>query len=201
MRHAVGYSREQTPTMAAMLFVLVLETVAMDLLLRRFGLPDVPRLVILALDASSALGVLGVMVSCARRPHTVSPDGLRLRYGRLFSLDVPAELIASARIDRRYDEKRLVGVADGELALAVSSQTNIVVELREPIEVPRPRRPWMTAVRSAAAVRRVRFFADDPAAAVRAVAALAPAEHGPGLTTTRRVPPHRPRGRTRARRR
>ncbi|KAB8185038.1 hypothetical protein [Microbispora catharanthi] len=130
-----------------------------------------PRLVILALDASSAVGVLGVMVSCARRPHTVSPDGLRLRYGRLFSLDVPAELIASARIDRRYDEKRLVCLADGELALAVSSQTNIVAELREPIEVPRPRRPWMTAVRSAAAVRRVRFFADDPAA-VRAVGAL-----------------------------
>ncbi|OPG08175.1 hypothetical protein [Microbispora sp. GKU 823] len=171
MRHAAGYSREQTPTMAAMLFVLVLETVAMDLLLRRFGLPDPPRLVILALDASSALGVLGVMVSCARRPHTVSPDGLRLRYGRLFSLDVPAEIIASARIDRRYDEKRLVRLSDGELALAVSSQTNIVVDLREPMKVPRPRRPW-TAVRPAETVRRVRFFADDPAAALRAVVAL-----------------------------
>ncbi|GAB3901009.1 hypothetical protein GCM10027612_63680 [Microbispora bryophytorum subsp. camponoti] len=157
--------------MAAMLFVLVLETVAMDLLLRRFGLPDVPRLVILALDASSVLGVLGIMVSCARRPHTVTPDGLRLRYGRLFGLDIPAELVASARIDRRYDEKRLVRLSDGELALAVSSQTNLVVELREPIEVPRPRRPWTTAAGSAA-VRRVRFFADDPAAAVRAVAAL-----------------------------
>ncbi|MGI5156253.1 hypothetical protein [Microbispora sp. CA-102843] len=171
MRHAVSYSREQTPTMAALLFVLVLETVAMDLLLRRFGLPDVPRLVILALDASSALGVLGVMVSCARRPHTVSPDGLRLRYGRLFSLDVPAELIASARIDRRYDEKRLLRLSDGELALAVSAQTNIVVDLREPIEVARPRRLLAAAVRPTA-VPRVRFFADDPAAALRAVAAL-----------------------------
>lgn len=171
MRHAAGYSREQTPTMAALLFVMVLETVAMDLLLRRFGLPDLPRLVILALDASSALAVLGVMVSCARRPHVVSPDGLRLRYGRMFGLDVPAELIASARIDRRYDEKRLVRLSDGELALAVSSQTNFVVELREPIEVPRPRRPWQP-VRPAAAVRRVRFFADDPAATLRAVAAL-----------------------------
>ncbi|MEU6411263.1 hypothetical protein [Microbispora sp. NPDC046933] len=171
MRHAVSYSREQTPTMAALLFVLVLETVGADLLLRRFGLPDLPRLVILVLDAASALGVLGVMVSCARRPHTVSPDGLRLRYGRLFSLDVPAELIASARIDRRYDERKLVRLSDGELALAVSSQTNMVAELREPIEVPRPRRPWR-AVHTAAAVRRVRFFADDPAAALRAVAAL-----------------------------
>ncbi|WP_260615593.1 MerR family DNA-binding transcriptional regulator [Microbispora sp. KK1-11] len=65
----------------------------------------------------------------------------------------------------RYDEKRLV-------RLAVSSQTNIVVELREPIEAPRPRRPWTTAAPSAAAVRRVRFFADDPAAALRALAAL-----------------------------
>ncbi|MGW5260548.1 hypothetical protein ACWEQG_06230 [Microbispora sp. NPDC004025] len=171
MRHAIGYSREQTPTMAVLLVVLVLETVAMDLLLRRFGLPDAPCLVILALDAASALGVLGVMVSCARRPHTVSPDALRLRYGRLFSVDVPVRLVASARVDRRYDEKRLLRLTDGELALAVSSQTNLVVELREPIEVSPPRRPWQAA-RPATAVRRVRFFADDPAAAVRAVAAL-----------------------------
>ncbi|GAB3145152.1 MerR family transcriptional regulator [Microbispora hainanensis] len=105
------------------------------------------------------------------REESPSPDGLRLRYGRLFGLDVPAELIASARIDRRYDEKKLVRLSDGELALAVSSQTNLVVELREPIEVPPPRRPWQ-AVRPAVAVRRVRFFADDPAAALRAVAAL-----------------------------
>lgn len=171
MRHAASYSREQTPAMAALLFVSVLETVAVDLLLRRVGLPGPPRLVILALDASSALAVLGVMVSCARRPHIVSPDGLRLRYGRLFALDVPAALIASARVERRYDEKRLVRVSDGELTLAVSSQTNLVVELRGPIEVPRPRRPW-SADRPAEAVRRVRFFADDPAATLRAVAAL-----------------------------
>ncbi|WP_204048088.1 hypothetical protein [Microbispora siamensis] len=69
------------------------------------------------------------------------------------------------------DEKRLVRLSGGELALAVSSQTNIAVDLREPMEVPRPRRPW-TAVRPAATVRRVRFFAGDPAAALRAVVAL-----------------------------
>ncbi|WP_432923603.1 hypothetical protein ACQPZZ_27020 [Microbispora sp. CA-135349] len=173
MRHVIGYNREQTPMMAVMLFVLVLETAAVDLLLRGFGLPDVPRLGILVLDAASALAVLGVMVSCARRPHTVSPEALRLRYGRLFGLDVPLELVTSVRIDRRYDQRKLVGLSDGELALAVSSQTNLVVELREPIEVPPPRRPW-TAARPAAAVRRLRFFADDPAAALRAVAALTP---------------------------
>ncbi|WP_169949550.1 hypothetical protein [Microbispora sp. H11081] len=171
MRHAAGYSREQTPTMAVLLSVLVLETVAMDLLLRRFGLPDVPRLVILALDAASVLGVLGLMVGCARRPHTIGPDALRLRYGRMFSLDVPADLVVSARIDRRYDERRLLRLSDGELVIAVSSQTNLVVDLREPIEVSLPRRPWQ-AVRPATAVRRLRFFADDPAAALRALAAL-----------------------------
>ncbi|GAA4202071.1 hypothetical protein [Microbispora amethystogenes] len=53
----------------------------MDLLLRRFGLPDVLRLAILALDGSSVLGVLVVMIVCARRPHVVSQDGLWLRYG------------------------------------------------------------------------------------------------------------------------
>ncbi|WP_226872712.1 hypothetical protein [Microbispora sitophila] len=106
-----------------------------------------------------------------RRPARCPAPTTRSPRRSLFSLDVPAELIAAAWIDRRYDEKGLVRLSDGELALAVSSQTNIVVDLREPMEVPRPRRPWMTA-RPAATVRRVRFFADDPAAALRAVAAL-----------------------------
>lgn len=167
MRQAIGYSREQTPMMAALLFVLVLETAAVDLLLRRIGLPAAPRVAVLLLDASSALAVLVVMTSCARRPHVVSTDGLRLRYGPFFSLDVPAALIASARVERRYDEKRLVRLADGELAVAVSSQTNVMVDLREPVAVPRPR----------GEARRLRFFADDPAAALRAITALRDRTH------------------------
>ncbi|MBO4273909.1 hypothetical protein [Microbispora triticiradicis] len=98
---------------AILSFVLVVETAAVELLLRRFGLPDVPRLAVLALDVSSVLGVLGVMIVCARRPHVVSQDGLRLRYGPFFTLDVPAELIASACLDRRFDEKRLLSLSDG----------------------------------------------------------------------------------------
>ncbi|WP_182884857.1 hypothetical protein [Microbispora sp. H10885] len=145
---------------AILSFVLVVETAAVELLLRRFGLPDVPRLAILALGVSSVLGVLGVMIVCARRPHVVSQDGLRLRYGPFFTLDVPAELIASARLDRRFDEKRLLSLSDGELAVAVASQTNVVVELREPLDVPRPQ----------GRARRLRFFADDPSAALRAIA-------------------------------
>ena len=61
----------------------------------------------------------------------------------------------------------MVTVANGRLGVAVSSQTNVIVELTEPITVIRPlgRRAEATTIR---------FFADTPGAALNA---LRPLQH------------------------
>jgi acyl transferase domain-containing protein len=65
-----------------------------------------------------------------------------------------------------------VTLEDGLLALAVGSQTNVIVELSAPVTVTRPlgRRGRATTLR---------FLADDPAAAVRALRAFREGESGP----------------------
>ncbi|MEW9529824.1 hypothetical protein [Microbispora sp. NPDC049125] len=180
---SIGYAKEQSPMMAVLSCVLLGETTGVDVLLRGIGVPSVIRFVVLALDAASAAAALVMIVLCARRPHTVGPGcaapsgswrswgssapacsgELRLRYGPLFDLRVPLSLVTSVRVERRYDGTRLLRLSEGELSLAVSAQTNVVVELAEPVRVPR----------QAGEARRLRFFADDPVAAARLVSEAA----------------------------
>lgn len=56
----------------------------------------------------------------------------------------------------------MVIVADGRLGVAVGSQTNVAVELREPVTVVRP-------LGRRAEATEIRFFADDPGAALTAL--------------------------------
>ncbi|GII02949.1 hypothetical protein [Planobispora takensis] len=164
---AVSYSREQSTMLTFILFLMVVETVALEVLLRAWGVPDGLRLVVLVVDVYSILVGLAIGAACVTRPHVVSPRELRVRYGAFFDLRIPRELISSVRQSRNYNESGMVGVKDGRLSVAVSSQTNVVVELEEPITIVRP-------LGGRAEVTVVRFFADTPGAVL---SALRPAQH------------------------
>ncbi|GAA4592604.1 hypothetical protein GCM10023194_54790 [Planotetraspora phitsanulokensis] len=164
---AVPYAREQTPTLLIVVFLMALEAGAVEVLLRAWDLPNALRLAVLAVDLYSIAIGLAIGAACATRPHVVSPTELRVRYGAFFDLRLPREMITSARPARAYDESGVVTVKDGRLGVAVSSQTNIVVELAEPVTVTRP-------LGRLAEVTQVRFFADDPAAALAALRARQP---------------------------
>ncbi|MFI6863250.1 hypothetical protein ACIBKZ_25705 [Streptomyces sp. NPDC050421] len=156
----VPYTGPQTAMMYGLVFVSVVETVMLALLI---PWPVVHR-ILLVLDVYGVLLVLALHAACVARPHVVGPDGsLRIRYGALFDLRVPAASIAAARVERRFPEGRLVQLApDGVLDLAVGGQTTVTVELTEPLGFVRPlgRRGQALAVR---------FHADDPRAAVAAL--------------------------------
>lgn len=158
--HAAPYTGPQTAMMYGLLFVSLIETVALALLI---PWPAVHRLV-LVLDVYGVLLVLAMHAACVTRPHVVGPDGtLRIRYGALFDLTVPPDAVASVRVDRRYPEGRLVTLSeDGVLDLIVGSQTTVTVELSRPLPFHRP----LGAVGRA---RVVRFHADDPRALVAAM--------------------------------
>ncbi|NRQ31452.1 hypothetical protein HII36_06300 [Nonomuraea sp. NN258] len=163
---AVSYAKEQWPLMLVMLFAMVVETVGLDLLLVAIDAPAWLRFGVLVLDVYSVLFAVALAAACEVHPHVITADELRIRYGAYFDLRIPRDQIASVRVSRSYNESSMVRGADGRLSVAVSSQTNLVVELTEPVAYVRPLGKSGTAT-------TVRFFADTPAAAL---AALRPAD-------------------------
>ncbi|WP_098026348.1 hypothetical protein [Streptomyces sp. st115] len=161
----VPYTELQTGVMYAFAFVSVLETVVLALVIPW----PLVHAILLVVDVYGVVVVLAIHAACVTRPHVVEADGsLRLRYGALFDLRVPAAVIAAARVDRRFPGGGLVRVdEDGTLDLAVGSQTTLTVELTEPVEFVRPLGRRGTA-------RTLRFNADDPRAAVAALVKPAP---------------------------
>ncbi|MGV9790675.1 hypothetical protein [Streptomyces sp. NPDC003435] len=111
--------------------------------------------------------VLVLHAACVVRPHLVASDGsLRLRYGALFDVAVPAAAIVSARVERRHLGRALVALdPEGVLDLSVGGQTTVRVELAEPVAITRP-------LGRKGAARVLRFHADDPRAVVAALNAV-----------------------------
>ncbi len=159
---AFSYAREQVPLMAGFLFACVLELVAVEILLRSLDAPVGLRAVFLAVDAYGILIALAVIACYVTRPHVVDAAELRVRHGAFFDLRIPRELITGVQHRRSYTETGMLKVEDERLALSVNSQTNVIVELAEPIEAIRP-------LGRRERVRVVRFFADDPAGAYAAL--------------------------------
>ncbi|MFD7530357.1 hypothetical protein ACFV8E_22625 [Streptomyces sp. NPDC059849] len=157
---AVAYTGPQTAMMYGLLFVSVVETVMLALLI---PWPLVHG-ILLVLDVYGVVFVLALHASCVTRPHVVDADGaLRLRYGGLFDLRIPADAVAGARVERRFPEGGpVLAGADGVLDLVVGGQTTVCVELTAPVEFVRP-------LGKRGQARAVRFHADDPGAVVAAL--------------------------------
>ncbi|MFF3410472.1 hypothetical protein ACFYW8_30565 [Streptomyces sp. NPDC002742] len=157
---AVAYTAPQTAMMYGLLFVSVIETTLLALVIPW----PLVHAILLVVDGYGVVIVLALHTACVVRPHVVGADGsLRIRYGALFDLRVPAEVIATARVERRYPDARLLHLgADGMLDLAVGSQTTVTVELTQAVEFVRP-------LGARGFARTLRFHADDPRATVTAL--------------------------------
>ncbi|MFJ2212587.1 hypothetical protein ACIQVO_17030 [Streptomyces sp. NPDC101062] len=174
----VPYTGPQTAMLYGLLSVAVVETVALALLIPW----PLVHLIMLVLDVYTVVMVLALHAGCVTRPHVVGADGsLRIRYGTLFDLRIPAADIVSVRADRRFPDGGLLQYApaqedgDGDkdgggvLDLVVGSQTTVRVELSAPV-------PFVRPLGATGRARVVRFHADRPEELVKAVrAALPPA--------------------------
>ncbi|MGI5349426.1 hypothetical protein ACQEU8_14670 [Streptomyces sp. CA-250714] len=161
---AVPYASGQTATMYGFLFVCVVETVALAYLIPW----PVVHAVTLVLDLWGVYFVIALHASCVVRPHVIDADGgLRLRYGALLDIRIPAGLLASARVERRFPDSTLAAVgADGAADLGVGGQTTVTVELTQPVA-------FVRALGKPAQARVFRCYAEDPTAAVTALRARA----------------------------
>ncbi|MEV4938811.1 hypothetical protein [Streptomyces zaomyceticus] len=160
--HGVGgadavfpHARDQGALMYGFAFVCLVETVGMSYLLADWPLVHT---VVLVLDVYTVLFVLGLHAASVTRPHTLTGGVLRLRQAAHVDVRVPLDRVATVRRELLFTH----GKAEGELNLAVGSQTSVTVELTEAVDAPR----LLGAPRP---VRLIRFHADDPRALYRAV--------------------------------
>ncbi|MEV5597157.1 hypothetical protein [Streptomyces sp. NPDC052496] len=156
----VPYASGQTATMYGFLFVCVVETVGLAFLIPW----PVMHAVTLVLDIWGCYFVIALHASCVVRPHVIGADGsLRLRYGALLDIRIPADRIASVRQDRKFPDGKLAVVDKNGIAdMAVAGQTTVVVELTQPVG-------FVRALGSSAEARGFRFYAEDPATVVAAL--------------------------------
>jgi hypothetical protein len=130
----------------------------------------VVREIALVLDLWGVYFMIALFASFVVRPHVIQADGsLRLRYGALLDLRIPALEITAARVEPRYARRKLAAVdANGCAGLFRGDQTTVTVQVARPVAFTRP-------LGKPARARTVRFYAADPAAAVAAIRARVPA--------------------------
>lgn len=150
---AFGYARGQGAVMFGFAFVCMIETVTMSVLLRHW--PTVERIV-LVLDVYGVVIIVGLHAASVVRPHVLNDGSLHVRYAAHVDLRIPVTHIASIRRELRTTHQR----TDGELDIPVGSQTDVTIELTEPIT-------HFTFFGRQRRVQLVRLHADDADRLVR----------------------------------
>lgn len=153
----VSYAAGQTFFVTLLLTASVVETVALAFLIPW----PLVHLVVLALDVWGILFLVCLHAACADRPHVIGGDGsLRIRYGALLDIAVPAGHVAAVRLERRLPGGGVLRLGDdGTADLPVGGETNLTIELTGPVTFTRPLgRP--------ARARVLRCYADEPGPAL-----------------------------------
>lgn len=152
------------------LFVLIalnaLELFILDLVLQRW-LPV--RIIVDVLDAWGMVWMIGLLCAFLVRPHTVGDDGIHIRNGLDLDIHLDWENVrAVTRSTSRVGTKTpRVAEVDGirELALRSQGETNLMIDLAAPETITLPSfAPEPDSER----IERIRFWADDPKAFVKA---------------------------------
>ncbi len=136
----IGYAKERLPMLLVLAGLMALESAVLGLL--------VPWWWIHVVDVLAFLQVVGIAVTLVTHPHYLTADHLVLRDGRRVVLTIPRDRIAAVRLERKYHDGRTVQRDGDELRIVVGNQTDVLVQLTEPVD----------------GVRRVRFRADEPTA-------------------------------------
>lgn len=138
------------------------ELVVVDLIVHRW----VPvRIVFLVIGIWGLVWMIGVLCSHITRPHTVGPDGIRIRNGLDMDAQVRWDDVDSVAVRKQVHEPKTPRIMeDGDsrtLTIGVTNETNIEIDLERPTIVRLPGRGPKGGEQE---VTGIRLFADDPKA-------------------------------------
>lgn len=169
--------RYHRPVLTVVIIFIVLSAVEipiLDLIVHRW-LPV--RIGVLIVGIWGLTWMIGMLCAFLSRPHTVGPEGVRVREGLELDLLVPwadfssirVHAVAAESIDPTSTEKPgRVFEHDGRrvCAIWVGAETNLEIELERPTVL---RLPGLTPKGGAHEVELLRFWADDPEGLLDAV--------------------------------
>ncbi|MFU8948122.1 hypothetical protein ACLRGF_15480 [Mycetocola zhadangensis] len=157
---AVGLSYHGQVWTILMIFIglSAVEIPILDLIVHRW---PVVRLTILLLGLWGLTWMIGLALGFITRPHSVGPEGIRVRNGAETDVALRWEYIRSVEIARQADEPKspwLTVRTDGSrlLAMQMQNETNVLIEVERTLTVPLPSGPGL--------VDAVSIWVDDPRA-------------------------------------
>jgi len=153
------------PVLTILMIFIVLSAVEIpifDLIVHRW--PAV-RITVLVLGIWGLTWMFGLLCSYLMRPHTVGPDGIRVRAGLETDIALSWDDIASVARNLRVDEPKSPKIVETDasrtLMLRINNETDVEIELERPTVV---RLPGHGAAGGEQAVTAVRIWVDDPVA-------------------------------------
>jgi hypothetical protein len=158
------------PVMTLLIVFIALSAVEIpivDLIVHQW---PVVRIAFLILGIWGVTWMIGLLCAYLMRPHTVGPEGVRVREGIEIDIALTWDDIAAIERAPRMDEPkspRFEGEGDDRaLVLRMQDETNILITLERPTEVRLPGHAPKGGVQS---VSTVRLWTDDPAGYLAAV--------------------------------
>jgi hypothetical protein len=166
---AAGFGYHKPVFTILMIFIVLsaVEIPIIDLIVHRW---PVVRISFLILGIWGLTWMFGLLAAYLMRPHTVGPEGIRVREGLEIDILLTWDDIASVARERRVDEPKTPRITEAEgtrtLSLRMQDETAVVIELERPTLV---RLPGMPPKGGRQLVDEVRIWVDDPAAFMDAV--------------------------------
>lgn len=153
------------PVLTILMIFIVLSAVEIptfDLIVHRW--PPV-RITLLVLGIWGLTWMFGLLCAYLMRPHTVGPDGIRVRGGLELDIALSWDDIASVARNLRVDEPKSPKIVETDasrtLMLRMTDETNLEIELEGPKLVKLPGHGKAGGDQSVTALR---IWVDDPVA-------------------------------------
>jgi hypothetical protein len=163
-REAAGFSYHK-PVLTVLIIFIVLSAVEIpivDLIVHRW---PVVRISFLILGIWGVTWMFGFLCAYLMKPHTVGPDGIRVRQGLETDLGFSWDDIASVARNKRVDEPKSPRFEESDasrvLVYRMQDETDIEIELERPTVV---RLPGGGAKGGEQTITGLRIWVDDPRA-------------------------------------